>query len=699
MPKQIILFFIFCITLFAQPVKTDHAEVELISEVNSIKPGQKFSLALHVSHEDQWHTYWRNAGDAGIPTKFEWTLPNGFTAGDIQWPYPHRIMLADVANYGYEGELYLLTEITPPSNLEVGTTVNIKLKATWLICKLECLPGWINLELNLPVSNEISINKNSSELFNRTREKLPIANHNWQTIFKHKTDTSFSFKLIKPEWINEIPDSIWFYPYEGGYIKNSADQNFIKSENGYEVELKLEEFIVEEPDTLRGTLVSENGWRGEGSEKAIEISIPVIKVSNPESESSEYSSILLALIFAFAGGIILNLMPCVLPVLSIKILGFAQQAGQDSSKILKHGLFFTLGVVISFLALAGLLLILREGGQQLGWGFQLQSPLFLIILSVLLMVFSLSLFGVFEIGTSAANLGSRIENRGGNFGAVLSGVAATVLATPCTAPFMGSALGFAITQPAYITLVIFISLGLGMAFPYLLLSVFPKWLKYIPKPGSWMETLKQLMGFLLLATIIWLAWVLSLQAGSNAVIGLLGALLFSGLASWIYGKWGSLINSRRARLISTVTGLVLILGSVMFANSFVQDDPIDTKTYSGTSSNLIKWEKFSSEKLDKLVAVGKPVFIDFTAAWCLSCQVNEKVALNTSKVAAKFEELNITALKADWTSRDPEITKALAKFGRNSVPLYVLYDGSGNTPRILPEILTPGIVLEELNKF
>ena len=697
MIKKLLLLLALNIPLFAGTVKTDHAQVELISETRNIVPGQAFTVALHIAHNDEWHTYWRNAGDAGIPTKFEWKLPDGFTAGEIEWPYPHRIMIADVANYGYEGDLYLLTEITPPSDLIPGQSVTIGLDATWLICRVECVPEGAKLELTLPVGTETELNDETAEAFTATREKLPLVNSGWEAAFTGRTDTSIKLAITKPDWLNTFPKSVQFFPYDEGFIKNSAKQTFTRTDNGYSAELILDDFIVDEPDTLHGILVSETGWRGEGSEKSIEISVPLTMDKQSSPDSSENSSLLLALIFAFAGGIILNLMPCVLPVLSIKILGFAQQAGNDRKHILSHGIFFTVGVVASFLVLASLLLILREGGEQLGWGFQLQSPLFLIILSVLLMLFSMSLFGVFEIGTSAAGLGSRIENRGGNFGAFLSGVAATVLATPCTAPFMGSALGFAITQPAYLTLTVFTSLGLGMAFPYLVLSIFPQWLKYIPKPGTWMETLKQFMGFLLLATIMWLAWVLSIQGGGLAVIGLMAALLITGLASWIYGKWGSLVNSKSKRFLSFAVAIVLITGSVLVAESFVQ--PVSSSSSISNSAEGIQWEKFSNAKLEESLKTGNPVFVDFTAAWCLSCQVNEKVALNDEEVVNKMNELNVTTLKADWTSRDPEITEALAKFGRNSVPLYVLYDGRSSSPTLLPEILTPGIVLEELDKL
>ncbi len=696
--RTLVLLLLFTLNLLAQPIRVDHANVELISEVKSIVPGQSFWVAFKVDHDEHWHTYWRNAGDAGIPTKIKWDVPAGFKAGNIQWPFPERIMLADVANFGFENELVLPVEISPPSDLIIRTNVTLNASATWLICKEECLPGEAELSLSLPVSNEILFNEKWVDKFTATREKLPLKNHDWKTSLDELTRSTISIRVQSFTQSNSNLGEIWFYPYQPGFIKNSSDQLIEQTENGFLISIGLEDFIVEQPDTLSGILVSENGWRGENTERAIEITVPISNVeqgiSNTEGEGF---SIWLALLFAFLGGMILNLMPCVLPVLSIKILGFVQQSGEDKSKIVQHGVLFTVGVVASFLILAGLLLILRAGGEQLGWGFQLQSPLFLIILSVLLLLFALSLFGVFEIGTSAGNIGGKIENRGGNIGAIMSGVAATVLATPCTAPFMGSALGFAITQPVFVTLSVFAFLALGMAFPYLLLSIFPQWLRFIPKPGNWMNTLKQFMGFLLLATIIWLAWVLGIQAGSDAITGLMGALLLAGLAAWIYGKWGSVLNKTGTRITASVTAISLVIASVTAANSFIPEEPLSNTTIKKSNSTL-PWEKFSQEKVDKLVAEGEKVFIDFTAAWCLSCQVNEKVVLNTQEVVNKFAELNVVPLKADWTSRDPEITKALAKFGRNSVPLYVLYDSEGNVTK-LPEILTPGIVLDALEKL
>lgn len=685
-------------SMFAGVIQTEHAEVELISEVKTISPAQPFWVALRIKHEPHWHTYWRNAGDSGLETRLTWTLPEGFSAGDIQWPIPEVISYSEITSYGYKGELFLLTKIFPPEQLVPGTIIQIKLKAAWLICKVECLPGEADLSISLPVDNKTILEKKWAKNFNDSRANLPIKGHGWETVLENKNDSSIIFSIKKPSWLNYNVKALHFFPYNAGYIKNTEKQKILNSKNGITLEIKLEDFVIDEPEILRGILVSESGWCGPNSEKAIEIEIPTTLSSIKESSNNTINGeqIVLALLFAFIGGIILNLMPCVLPVLSIKILGFVQQAGDNKQKILKNGLFFTLGVILSFLTLAGLLIILRAGGEQLGWGFQLQSPIFIIILSVLLFLFALNLLGVFEIGIPTSGFGGSNKEHSGISGSILSGVAATVLATPCTAPFMGSALGFAITQPVHITLLIFASLGLGMAAPYLLLSLFPQWLRYLPKPGSWMNTLKQFMGFLLLATIVWLVWILGIQTNTSTVTGLMLTLLITGFAGWIFGKWGSVINKSSIRKLAGIVSLSLVISAIFIAASFIDTNNRLEDESNLPSDNKINWQKYSQEKVTQLLSEGKPIFIDFTAAWCLTCQVNKKVALEAAEVINKFNDLNVAALKADWTTRDSTITKALAKYGRNSVPLYVYYNADNRTPVILPEILTPGILLNIL---
>ena len=386
----------------------------------------------------------------------------------------------------------------------------------------------------------------------------------------------------------------------------------------------------------------------------------------PVKSGEEPIGIWIALLSAFLGGIILNLMPCVLPVLSLKILGIVQQSGEDSRKRIKHGIAFTLGVLASFLVLAGVLLLLRAGGEQLGWGFQLQSPAFIILLTILLFLFALSMFGVFEIGTSLTTVGQKSSNDTGFVGSFSSGILATVVATPCTAPFMGSALGYALSQPTIVALLIFAMLGLGMALPYLLLTTVPGLVKYIPRPGAWMESFKQFMGFLLMATVLWLLWVFSLQVGAEGLLILLAAFIIVSIGGWIFGRWGNIAKPKPTRIKAILLTALFIIGGVVFAFKY-----IDTNVQISQSieQGNINWQKFTPELLKKSLQEGKPVFIDFTAAWCLSCQVNEKVAFGSKDVQKAFKKLDVVMLKADWTNSDEMITKELAKFGRNSVPL------------------------------
>jgi thiol:disulfide interchange protein len=400
---------------------------------------------------------------------------------------------------------------------------------------------------------------------------------------------------------------------------------------------------------------------------------------------------------AFLGGLILNLMPCVLPVLSIKVLGFVEQAKAGRGEAWQHGLVFTAGVVLSFWALAGILLALRAGGQQLGWGFQLQEPAFVAFLVAVLFVFGLVLFGVFEVGLTLTTVGGAAMNRSGLAGSFFTGVLATVVATPCTAPFMGSALGVALAQPTAVALLIFTALALGMSAPYLILAAAPQLLRFVPRPGPWMESFKQFMGFLLMGSVVWLLWVLGLEVGVDGLALMLGMLVLIGLGGWIWGRWGSLTRTPVIRRIAMATALLIIVGSTVFGVRTIHQLPSAANAATGskeTKSGGIRWEPFSLARVEELRRAGKPVFVDFTAAWCLSCKANEKVALETEAVRQEIEQRGIVMVKADWTNRDEEITRTLAEFGRSGVPLYVFYPANGREPKVLPEVITPGLILE-----
>lgn len=690
-----------------QTVRTDYMETELVVETTSISPGKPFWAGLRMRMDEHWHTYWRNPGDSGLPTEIQWSLPEGFQAGEINWPYPQKIVLDMLASYAYEGETLLLVEITPPSDLKAGDSVEIKAFASWLVCADICLPGEANYQITLPVINNTpEASEKWSNLFTKAREKLPIVVPDW-IVETTILDSEVIIHATPPNWYRGDLASVEFFPYDEFLVDHVSPQKLEKTQTGYLLTMKKSGFFSEKPKNITGVLVSRDGWRGAGSETALVVKagykkeLPVALAASVTPVSSDLvSGLWQALVFALIGGLILNLMPCVFPVLSIKILGFIHQAGEDRKRLRRHGLVFTAGILLSFLVLASILIGLRTGGEQLGWGFQLQSPTFLVILSVIIFMFGLNLFGVFEIGNTLVGVGGSMDSRTGLSGSFLSGVLATIVATPCTAPFMGVALGYALTQSTIQALVIFGFLGLGMALPYLVISSVPFLLKYVPRPGAWMVSFKQFMGFLMMATVVWLVWVLNLQTGPNLVAVVMILLVIVGLASWILGRWGSITAPNRLRFIARASAAIIILVGVTVVLSEVPAPAGSERTTIPPSKSIeLAWKPFSQSLVDELRASGKPVFVDFTAAWCLSCQVNKRVALNNSRVMKKFQTLEVVLIQADWTSRNPEITRALADFGRNSVPLYVLYTGvPGADPEILPELITPGLVLEALEK-
>ncbi|HTL47637.1 MAG TPA: protein-disulfide reductase DsbD domain-containing protein, partial [Verrucomicrobiae bacterium] len=618
----------------AEPVRSAHTEAELVSEVTSIQPGTPFWAGLHLKMEPRWHTYWRNPGDSGLPTQIKWNLPEGFEAGALQWPQPEKVDLPPLAVYAYENEVLLPVQITPPASLTPGQDIELKAKATWLACEEVCIPGQAELSLHLPVKAEVPApDPAKATVFAETRARFPLRESEWRAeAFTGKKQ--FVLRITSPNAY--LLSGLSFFPYDEKLIDHAAPQTARKIESGYELILKRGNLFTGKLDALEGILVSKEGWRGAGSETSLEIKAPVTPRDFPESAGGAPMKLGAALVFAFLGGLILNLMPCVFPVLSIKILNFVEQASEQKIKPGLHGIAFTAGVLVSFWLLAGALIFFRAAGHEIGWGFQLQSPVFVGFLAVLFLILSLSLFGFFEIGLSLTGLGGFLTGKSGLGNSFFGGVLATVIATPCTAPFMGAALGFALTQPPAVSLAVFTLLGLGMAFPYLLLSFFPRLLAFVPRPGPWMSGLKKFMGVLLLATAAWLGWIFFLQSGAH----------------------------------------------------------VTTPGHGGK----IAWETYSDERLASLRASGTPVFVDFTAAWCLTCKVNEKIALDQDRVKKKFEELKIVPLKADWTSRDERIARALAGYGRSSIPLYVLYGPGHSEPVLLPEIITADLVVQAVDK-
>jgi len=666
----------------AAPIQAPHVTAELVAETGSIKPGQPVWIGVRFKMEPGWHIYWRNPGDSGTTTTITWKEPPGCEVGGIVWPHPARMEEGDMVTYGYSGTLLLMARLTPPADLKPGTRLQIGATASWLVCKDMCVPGKVEVLLDLPVGDGRP--GSDAPLFDSTRTRIPAPLPAGWTAWAQADGDKIIITISGTG--NQLRRPVVFFPLVPDLISNTAPQTLTRDASLWKLILSRPEQPGRLPKAMTGVMLS----GGYAWEMDVPFGAPAPRGGQMEQSGGSGSAdigFLWSLVLAFVGGMILNLMPCVFPVLSIKVLGFVRESTHNPREVRLHGILYGMGVVLSFVALALSLILLRAGGQQLGWGFQLQSPVIILILTVVLFLLSLNLLGVFEVGTSIVRATGRFSWHEGRLGAFLTGVLATLLATPCTAPFMGTAVGFAATQPAASGLSVFAFLGLGMAAPYVALSFAPHLGNLLPKPGRWMETFKQLMAFPLLATVIWLLWVLGLQAGMMGVMGALTALFFSGIAGWLYGRWHT--------SLMRVVAVVLVICGILLAVAGIRSG-----SPAGESASSGGWQVFSRPKLEMELAKGNPVFVDFTAAWCLTCKANELAVLNTSGIRQAFRDRKVVLLRADWTNSSPAIEEALAGFGRNGVPLYLLYaGGKGSTPRILPQILTPQIVRGELEKL
>lgn len=681
-------------------VKTDHAKVELISEQSAIVPGEPFWIGIRMDIQDGWYVYYRNPGDSGMPMTLNWTHEQDFGITDIHWPYPEwKDEAGGLTSYVYQDSMLYMMEATAPEDLNPGEESTLKVSADWLICEKVCIPEYADLELTLDIAEEPEFNEEVLPLFSEFRKKLPADLEYWEAFTEAAGDT-ITLKLTTEAF--DIPEysNVIYFANEKGEIENGADQPYSIENDTLTMKLQKSVYKSDEVQRVWGLVYNEEGWDESGRIKAMTVDINIgeeeaAATSSPAPVLSR--SFLVILGFAFIGGMILNLMPCVFPILSIKVMNFLQVSGDDARKAKLHGWIFGTGVLASFLVLAGLLLLLRAGGQELGWGFQLQSPPFIAFMTFLMFGLGLSLMGVFEIGNSLMNVAGNTDTGDGYKGSFFSGVLATVLATPCTAPFMGTALGAAITMPVAAALLVFAVLGIGMAIPYIILSSFPFLLKKMPKPGAWMETFKQFMAFPIFATAIWLSWVFGQQVGIDGLINLMIGLLLLSMGIWILNRWKATQISNVSRVVSRAFVALLVFGG-FFISASSSSDQAKLST-SQTDNYGIEWEAYSKEKLDRYMAENRNVFIDFTAAWCITCKANERIVFSSEEVKETFSDLNFVMVKADWTNRNPEITKALESFGRNGVPLYVIYNEELDEPIILPEILTPGIVLDALNEL
>jgi len=665
--------------------------ISLLSEFSAIRPGQPFWVALRQEIAPGWHTYWENPGDSGEPTRITWNLPEDFEASDIEWPAPEAIRVSSLMNYGYAEEALLLVRITPPRDI-AAEQVTLRAESNWLVCEEICIPesGAAALTLDVAARGQPPQAGQDARQITAAVRALPKPAP-WPvklTVAPEKLALSVETASLDPANIEKMR----FFPREWGLVDNAAPQP-VAWENGKpRLVLSRGEMKDKPIDRLSGLLVITKG--AEDGREAFEVSATpdrtVEAIAAPAASASGPTAGLglwQAAAFAFIGGLILNLFPCVFPVLSMKALSLArgtESAGAHRS----HALSYFGGVMLSFAVLAALLLALRATGAVFGWGFQFQSPWFVLAMAALFFALGLSLSGVFNFGGALMGVGDSLTRRGGAAGSFFTGVLASIAATPCTAPFMGAALGYAVTQPAIEATTVVMMLGLGFAVPMTLLSLSGAFARLLPKPGPWMETLKQVLAFPLYATAVWLVWVLSLQTGANGVLAAGGVLLAIGFAAWLAGMTSARRSVRYPGSAAVVVAAFAVAGPMIDA---AQPPPPAAGEQTAATTEQAG-EPFSRQRLDSLLAEGRPVFVNFTAAWCITCKVNEEVALKSDAFRAALARGNIAYLIGDWTNQDPEISRMLEKFGRAGVPLYLLYPGNGQPPEVLPQILTKGVI-------
>ena len=678
---------------------TSHVQASLVAADTAIQPGKPLTVALRLVHDAHWHTYWLNPG-TGLVTEIKWSLPPGWKAGDIQWPAPNVLKdrTGTVVGNGYEGDLLLPITLTPPADLPPGSTVELKAAAEWLMCEEVCMPGSSPVKLSLPVAANAAPDPTFGPRLAAVLAGLPRADAAWK--ISASRDAKNVTLTVSPV------DST------AGRVSAPADLHFFSDDNlvayelpqitkpdgagGFVLTLPISPDGPKDAPKLLGVLTRETGWLANGALRSLRIEQAFAASSASASDNTTRpavgstapaaTSLLGTLALALVGGLILNLMPCVFPVIGIKILGFVNQSGHERSKVVAHGLVFALGVLLSFWTLATVLAVLRAGGDQLGWGFQLQSPVFVFGLAAVMLIFAMNMSGVFEFGLSVMGVGSDLQTKSGLAGSFFTGVLATVVATPCSAPFLAPALGAALTLSTVESFAVFTAIAIGLATPYLLLSIFPAAVKVLPRPGAWMETFKQFMAFPLYATVAYLAWVLAGQTSESGSLMALFGLVLIALGAWIYGRYTA-PGAKPARVRFGVIAGAAVLALGAWTGWPTPPAPTD-----------VVWEKWSPEAVEKLRAEGRTVYVDFTARWCATCQTNKKIVFHSEEVLKVFRDKKIATLRGDWTNKDPQITAELAKYQRSAVPFNLVWLPGKTDPVLLPELLTPSTVLDALKK-
>lgn len=692
-----------------------YVQTRIVPEFSSVRPGQTLTLAIDQEIAEHWHVYWKNPGDSGEALSVTWTLPPGFSAGDMQWPVPSRIPIGPLLNYGYSDHVTFLTDITVPD--VSGESVPVKAELAWLVCEEICVPEATTIDFTLPVAKDgEEPQATDPDLFRQARAAMPES-ADWPGMVEERDGMlQLNFTLDDAASAElKAATAIEFFPDEWGIILNAAPQDNRVEDRTLELHLSRDTRELQElGGQITGLVAYTSGTDGK---KAVRVQLPVAAspavmerlaretLSEESGTRPHIKPITLwqALSLALLGGLVLNLMPCVFPVLSMKALSLVKMSAQEQAHAVTHGIMYTCGILVSFSLIAAALMTLQAAGNQIGWGFQMQNPVVVLLLAYLLFLMGLNLSGMFEIGSSrVANLGSKLSQTKGYAGSFFTGMLATVVATPCTAPFMGAAMGYAVTQSPLTALSIFIALGTGLALPYLLLTVLPPLRRALPRPGHWMETFRQFLAFPLYASTAWLVWVYGQQI--EGVYGILLAglgLVFIALGIWI---WKNAPQRQPARTFVHGTAVASLALAVTIAGlSMVK--PIKTESAENAAQAVSmqhagNWKPYSRATLDDALKGNDPVFVNMTASWCITCKVNERVALAVDDTQRIFSDQKVLYLIGDWTNQNPEVTAYLSSYGRTGVPLYVYYGSRDLTtnqrpePVVLPQLLTPGLIAD-----
>ncbi len=673
----------------AEIVRTPHVEAELVSGSAAATSGGTVHVALRQKIKPGWHTYWRNPGDSGEPTRLTWVLPRGWIAGEIIWPRPERQPIGPLVNYGYSGEVALPVAVQVPATARAGETVRLTAKADWLVCEQICVPEEATLSLDLSVAaGPASPHPEHGEAVKAALAAAP--KRGLLTGAAALEGGRLKLAVLGEPVRGRHMGEAYFFPYDGALIDHAQPQAIERGPGG--LTLAMAPGYAAQGGSLSGPVrgvlsLGEEAYEVEAAPGPLPVA--AAGLGAPAAESKGGMGLPLALAFALLGGLILNLMPCVFPVLSMKAAALASHAHEPRAAR-AQGLAFLAGVLATFAALALVLIAGRAAGEAAGWGFQLQSPPAVAGLCLLMLLIALNLSGVFQIGASAQGVGAGLARRSGTAGAFFTGILAVVVAAPCTAPFMAAAMGYAVVQPPAVALAVFLALGLGLAAPFVLVSFTPALLRCLPRPGPWMETLQRFLAFPMYAAAAWLAWIYARQTGLAGLAELFAVGWLAALAAWLFGRSQRSGRPRPYRLASGTAALLAAAWLSIASWSAAGPTP--------ATVGAPPQEAYTPARLAALLAEQRPVFVNFTADWCVTCKVNERVALSNTEVGRAFQRTGVVYLKADWTSRDPVIAATLAEHGRAGVPLYLLYGPGAAEPRILPQILTPGAIINAIDE-